>query len=117
MMLLLALVQGGLGGGCNEPKRKPPVVTAPRMPLYTLVHYCCNRTTTPSVWPPSEAARLLPSPTASPSISHTALNGYERVFLEPNNSIRRQSNDYGYDLSVLTCDEKGLIEPGSLLIQ
>jgi hypothetical protein len=50
-------------------------------------------------------------------IADLSVNFLERVILEEGHTTHRIVSDYGYDLAVMTFDEKGYAEPGLIFFQ
>jgi hypothetical protein len=45
-------------------------------------------------------------------VADLSVNHVERIVIEAGHTVQRQEHDYGYDLSVITYDAEGYVEPG-----
>ena len=50
-------------------------------------------------------------------IADQSLNYVERFVIDEGHTVQRQEHDYGYDLSVITYDRDGYVEPGLFFLQ
>jgi hypothetical protein len=50
-------------------------------------------------------------------IADQSVNHVERFVIDSGHVVQRVQGDYGYDLILLTFDERGYVEPGSALLQ
>src|SRR5438128_2111236 len=50
-------------------------------------------------------------------IADQRLNYVERFVIDEGHTVQRQEHDYGYDLSVITYDRDGYVEPGFFFVQ
>src|SRR5205823_4840422 len=50
-------------------------------------------------------------------IADLSVNFVERIILEKGHTVQRIASDYGYDLVLWTFDDRGYVEPRSVLLQ
>jgi hypothetical protein len=50
-------------------------------------------------------------------IADQSMNHVERFVIDEGHTLQRQEHDYGYDLSVITYDYEGYVEPGTIYLQ
>jgi hypothetical protein len=50
-------------------------------------------------------------------IADLSVNFVERIILQQRHTVQRIVNDYGYDLVLWTFDDRGYVEPRSVLLQ